>query len=136
MTCVEPKSLSRTAIDVSANDTIVSDNQVYVRGQADPMVTGIQVREPALNVNVHGNLVRNCGQGILTSRGEGRVAEVFDAQTFTRTESPAGLPLERVSPGLCRGWTLIWLGRQAGQRSVMTRSTPRRCVSSFANLAR
>lgn len=124
MTCVEPKSLSRTAIDVSANDTIVSDNQVYVRGQADPMVTGIQVREPALNVNVHGNLVRNCGQGILTSRGEGRVAEVFDAQTFTRTESPAGLPLERVSPGLCRGWTLVWLGRQAGQRSVIDSFDP------------
>lgn len=124
MTCVEPKSLSRTAIDVSANDTIVSDNQVYVRGQADPLVTGIQVREPALNVNVHGNLVRNCGQGILTSRGEGRVAEVFDAQTFTRTESPAGLPLERVQPGLCRGWTLVWLGKQAGERSIIESFDP------------
>ncbi len=125
MTCVEPKSLSRTAIDVSANDTIVSDNQVYVRGPCDPLVTGIRLREPALNVNVHDNLLRNCGQGIFTSRGDGRVAEVVDAQTFTRTESPAGLPLDRVRPGLCRGWTLVWLdNKQAGERSVIESFDP------------
>jgi hypothetical protein len=108
MTCVGAKSAPRTAVDVSASDAIVSDNQVYVRGPCDPAVTAIRLGEPALNVNIHDNLVRNCGQGILTARGLGQVAEVMDAQTFLRTSLPAALPLERLRPDLCRGWSIAW----------------------------
>jgi hypothetical protein len=111
MTCVGTKSAPRTAINVSASDTIVSDNQIYVRGQCDPAVTAIRLGEPALNVNVHDNLVSRCGQGILTARGESRIAEVVDPCTFTRTASPLGLPLDRLRPGFCRGWNIVWLGK-------------------------
>ena len=99
MTCVGQKSLSRTAINVSANDTIVSDNQIYVRGSVDSMVTAIRLREPALNVNVHDNLMRNCGVGIITERGRSSVGEVVDNRTFLRSNSPSGLPQDKNPPG-------------------------------------
>lgn len=113
MTCVDQKSVPRTAIGISANDTIVSDNQIYVRGSVDPMVTGIQLQEPALNLNIHDNLIRDCGLGIAAKRGEARVDEVVDDRTFTRTQFPSGLPLERIRPQTCRGWRLVWLGEKA-----------------------
>jgi hypothetical protein len=60
---------------VSSNDTIVSDNQVYVRGQADPLVKAIRLIEPALNVNIHDKLIRNCGVGIISERGVARIGD-------------------------------------------------------------
>ena len=109
MTRVGTKPASRTAICVSANDTIVSNNQIYVRGPSDRAVAGIRLCEPALNVTVHDNLVRNCGQGVLTARGQGRIAEVVDPQTFLRTSQPFGLPIERQRPDFCRGWSIAWV---------------------------
>jgi hypothetical protein len=96
---------SRTGIRVTASNTIVSDNQVYVRGQADPQVTGIYMGEPALNVRVHDNLVRNCGWGVRTGRASGRVTEVIDGASFLQT----GVPLEWRLSHLYRGWNLAWL---------------------------
>jgi hypothetical protein len=110
LTCVDEKAKPRTAVMVSANDALVSDNQIYVRGAPDPLVTGISLGEPARNVIVHDNLVRNCGQGLVSTRGEGRVAEVFDGQSFARTPTPGGLPLGWLEPTMCRGWSLVWLG--------------------------
>ena len=108
MTCVDPTPKSRTAIHVSADDAIVADNQSYVRGSCDSLLTAIRLSEPALNVNVHDNLVRNCGQGIVTVKGEERVAKVIDPRTFLRMPSPGGLPLDRLQPGRCRGWNVVW----------------------------
>ena len=99
MTCIGQKQLSRTAILVSANDTIVSDNQIYVRGSADPLVTAIHLCEPALNMNVHDNLIRNCGVGIITERGRSTVSKALDNNTFLRSNSPLGLPQD---PGFAR----------------------------------
>ena len=125
MTCVGAKSAARTAIDISANDTIVSDNQIYVRDQCDPNVRAIRLREPAMNVNVHNNLVRNCGLGLAAERGEGRIAEVFDRRTFLRAEWPAGLPLEPRKPQACRGWSLAWLtGSQPKTLSIIEAFDP------------
>jgi len=114
LTCVEEKAKPRTGVKVSANDSIVSDNQIYVRGARDLQVVGISLGEPALNVDVHDNLVRNCGQGIVSTRGQGRVAEVIDGQTFVRTVAPAGLPLGWLQPTMCRGWSLVWQGQRKG----------------------
>lgn len=127
MTCIGQKAVPRTAINISANDTIVSDNQVYVRGPVDPTVAGVRLREPALNVNIHDNLIRNCGIGIASARGEARVGEVVDDRTFTRSNSPAGLPLDRIRPQACRGWRLAWLdgkGKPAGGQSVIESFDP------------
>jgi hypothetical protein len=127
MTCVGAKPASRTAIAVSANDTTVSDNQVYVRGAADPLLTGIKLQEPALNVNVHDNLVRNGGRGIVTERAQARVGEVVDDRTFTRSFLPSGLPLERIQPRTCTGWRLAWLDNKSkltGAESVIESFDP------------
>ena len=125
LTCVGQKSVSRYGVDVSSNDAVVADNQIYVRGQYDPLVTGIRLHEPALNVNVHDNLIRNCGQGIATERGQSRVGEAVDAQTFLRAPWPGGLPLERVRPGQCVGWSLVWTsGSHAKTVSILDAFDP------------
>ncbi len=105
MTCVGEKPAARVGIDVSTSNTIVADNQIYVRGQCDPLVTGIAVAEPALNVTVHDNLIRNCQQGLIARRAASRITEVVDPVTFLE----AGLPLEWKDSHLYRGWNVAWV---------------------------
>ena len=107
MTSVEATSNRRCGIEVSASDAIVSDNQVYVRGPCDPRVTGIWIQEPALNVQVHGNLVRNCGQGLVTGRARSRVGQVLDPTCLV----PDGETLRTAWPDshLYRGWSMVLL---------------------------
>jgi hypothetical protein len=121
MTCVGRKSTARTAISVSANDTIVSDNQIYVRGSCDPLVKAIRLWEPALNVNVHDNLIRNCGVGLQVDRREGRVTGVIDGRTCLL----GGLPLEPRYPQVYCGWGLAWLsGSQPKAVSIIDALDP------------
>jgi hypothetical protein len=124
MTCVDPTPKQRTAVHVSADDAIVADNQIYVRGACDPMLAAIRLSEPASNVNVHDNLVRNCGRGIVTARGEGRVAKAIDPQTFLRMSAPGSLPLDRLQPGRCRGWSLVWPAAKTSPLSVIEAFDP------------
>ncbi|MBM4082254.1 MAG: hypothetical protein FJ278_21295, partial [Planctomycetes bacterium] len=106
MTCVDGQPKPRTAILSSQSGVLIADNQVYVRGAADPQVTAIHLREPSLNVTVHDNLIRNCGSGLISSRGTGRVAEVVDSQTFV---AGAGtVPLEKRRSHRYQGWNLVW----------------------------
>jgi hypothetical protein len=105
MTYSGDKPAARTGITVSASNTIVADNQVYVRGSCDPRVTGIVVAEPALDVIVHDNLIRNCQQGLVTRRALSRVTEVIGPTTFLEQ----GLPMEWKNSHLYRGWSLAWL---------------------------
>jgi hypothetical protein len=121
MTYTGEKPKSRTGITVTASNVIVSNNQVYVRGKADPLVTGIVLSEPALNVNIHDNLVRNCGAGIRTGTATSRITEVVDATTFLET----GLPLEWKDSHLYKGWNLAWLsGAQARSISIIDSFDP------------
>lgn len=103
---------SRIGINVDASEVTVADNQVYVRGAADPRATGIRLREPALNLNVHGNLVRGCATGLQTGRAVSSVTEVLDGGSFRE----ASLPLEWRYSHQYQGWTVVWLreGRPAG----------------------
>ena len=104
MTYAGDKPAPRVGITVSASNTIVADNQVYVRGRPDPRVTGVVIAEPAVNVIVHDNLIRNCHQGLVTRRAQSRITEVIDATTFLEQ----GLPLEWKNSHLYRGWSLAW----------------------------
>ncbi len=105
MTDVGDKPVARVGIRASTSDTIISDNQIYVRGQPDPRVTGISLSEPALNVNVHDNLIRNCGYGIRTSRITSSITEAIDPTTFKEN----ALPLTWKSSHCYRNWNLLWL---------------------------
>ncbi|NLY01429.1 MAG: hypothetical protein GXY83_35505 [Rhodopirellula sp.] len=118
MTEVGPQAVARTAVDVSAPDVIVSDNQIYVRGNCDPLVTAVKVLEPAVHVNIHDNLIRNCGAGILTGRASSRVGEVVDGRTFTL--GTRTVPLDHRLAGQCQGWSLVWLtgGRPAALSAI------------------
>ncbi len=95
----------RTGIDVSTDQTIVANNQVYCRVPCGPNVNGIRVSEPALNVDVHDNLIRGCGRGLITGRCTGRVTEVTDDRTFKQ----AGVPLQWQVSHHYRGWRLVRL---------------------------
>jgi len=114
MTEIGDKSVSRTAVDISASDAIVSDNQIYVRDISDPHVTAIKIKEPAVNLTIHDNLIRNCGTGIVTERVVSRVGEVIDAVTFV--PSVRAVPLDHFKARQCQGWRLVWLasGQPAG----------------------
>lgn len=125
LTAVATNAVKRIGIDVSASDVIVSDNQVYTRGTTDPLVTAIKLKEPALNLNVHDNLIRNCGTGIATACNDGLVGKVIDAQTFERTEGPHGIAFERRRSHQYRGWNLAWLnGSVVKSRSVIESFDP------------
>ncbi|NUQ62667.1 MAG: hypothetical protein HUU20_09270 [Pirellulales bacterium] len=118
MTEIGEKSSPRIAVDVSAPDVIVGNNQIYVRGDCDPQVTAIKVEEPAVHLNIHDNLIRNCGAGIVTSRASSRVGEVVDGRTFTL--STRTVPLDHRAADQCRGWGLVWLagGRPAALSAI------------------
>lgn len=112
---------ARTGINVTASNVIVAGNQVYVRGAMDPRVTGIRLAEPALNVNIHDNLVQNCAYGLSTRRVTSRVTEVVDDTTFVED----GLPLEWNDGHRYRGWNLVWLtGANQGKAAVLESFDP------------
>jgi len=94
----------RWGIDVSASDVTVADNQVYVRGKPDPLAYGIKLAEPARNVTIHDNLIRNCTSGIHATRIRSGVRKVIDASSFLETH----LPLEWRTSHCYRGWGLHW----------------------------
>jgi hypothetical protein len=128
MTAVDDQPKPRVAVDVSACEVTVSDNQVYVRGNCDPLLTGIRLRDDALDLIVHDNLLRNCGTGIAGVRLQGRVAEALDPQTFLRMESGKAPPLARRNSHRYRGWNVVWLkkGHPDGT-SVIAAFDPETC---------
>ncbi len=124
MTCVDGKPVARTAILSSQSGVLIADNQIYVRGTADPLVTAISLREPALNVTVHDNLIRNCGAGIVAGRGIGRVGEVVDRRTFAC--AGGSVPLEKRRSHRYQGWTLVWIqgGKPSGRSEIESYDPP------------
>jgi len=107
LTCVEETPVRRAGITVSANATTVSNNQVYVRGAADPLVTGIRLEEPAVGLTVHDNLLQNCGQGLVTARASASVGEVLDDRSFLL--GSYGIPAGRPPGHDYKGWQVVWL---------------------------
>ncbi len=106
MTAVGEDSRPRTAIHVGSSDVIVSDNQIYTRGQFDKDVTGIRLTEPAVNLIVHDNLLRNCGTGLVSDAAWSAVGEIVDPTTFVAGRG--NVPLERRRSHCYRGWNLAW----------------------------
>ncbi|NLX99720.1 MAG: hypothetical protein GXY83_26790 [Rhodopirellula sp.] len=105
LTCVRDESQPRFGIRVSADDATVSDNQIYVRGAADPQVQGIVLVEPARNIVVHDNIIRGCAVGLAGTKTEGRVEEVIDPRTF---RSGGRLPWPRRGTHCYRGSRIAW----------------------------
>ena len=107
---------SRTGILVECSDVVVSDNQIYVRGEIDPETTGIVVEGATTNVTVHDNIIRNCARGVVTTRTETSVKEVLGKDRFL-----AGCEIAKeweYSHRYC-GWFLHWIeGANAGTVSA------------------
>ncbi|MCC7495509.1 MAG: right-handed parallel beta-helix repeat-containing protein [Fimbriimonadaceae bacterium] len=112
----------RVAIDVSAADTLIADNQIVVRGAVDPNVTALRLTEPALNVTVHDNLIRGCGTGIRTTRSGGRVGEVVSPTEFVPSLRTVAGERGRATPG--SGDRLVWTAAAPWQVSTVTSFDP------------
>ena len=106
MTAVGEPSRARTAIHVGSSDVIISDNQVYTRGACDTNVTAIRLTEPAINLIVHDNLLRNCGTGIVSDTAYSLVGEIVDPTTFKAGRGT--VPMERRLSQCYRGWNVAW----------------------------
>lgn len=104
MTCTGNTPAKRIGIDVSTSEVTIADNQVYVRGRIDTLVTGIQLCDPALKLTVHDNQISNCGKGIITKRVSSRILQVEDSSTFYESS----LPLEWRYTHQYQGWNLLW----------------------------
>lgn len=117
MTDISGAPKARTAVLVTASHVTVNDNQFYVRGTADPQVTAVQLAEPAVNLNVHDNLIRNCGNGLSVRLGSARVAEIISPTAFTVTGT---IPLERRQSHRYRGWGVAFIrgGSRFGQGTI------------------
>ncbi len=121
MTCIGDDPRPRSGIKISLSNVIAADNQIYVRGGMDPLTTGIEVSEPAVNVTLHDNLIRNCMHGLLTGRLLSNVSEVTGQSEFLQTD----IPLEWRDSHLYRGWSLVWTtGDNKGKLSTIDAYDP------------
>ena len=132
MTAVDAPSAPRIAVAVNAPDVTVSDNQIYVRGETDSNVTGIALRDDAMRLLIHDNLLRGCGRGIVSDFVGGTVGEVTGDASFIRLSPDwGGTPaLVRRRSHRYRGWRLVWLSETDTEaaESVIDRFDPETCV--------
>lgn len=113
MTATENESESRCAIRITNNFVTVADNQIYVRGECDKNVNGIEISDDVTRLQIHDNTIAGCGKAIVSEKVIGKVGRVADEKTFYREEGRQGdetkpMLLRRRSH-LYRGWTLEWL---------------------------
>lgn len=115
----QPKQ--RRGIYLNASEVIVSNNDIYVRGEPDPRVTGLRLDDPAVNVSLHDNLIRNCQTGIRTGRVGSVVTAVLDSRTFSEEQLPRQWPRS----DRYRGWQVAWLtGKRANTLSAIASYDP------------
>jgi hypothetical protein len=123
MTAIGEPSRLRNAIHVGSSDMIVSDNQIYTRGTCDTNVTAIRLTEPAINLIVHDNLIRNCSSGLVGDTVYSIVDEVVDPMTFTAGRG--NVPMERRKSHCYRDWNLAWFrGNKPAGSSVIEAFDP------------
>lgn len=106
LTCVSGEPRTRFGISASANNTTISDNQIYTRPGIAPEVTGILLSEPAHHLVVHDNIVRNCNIGLEAVRIRGSVGEILNPQTF---KSNGRLPWPRRDTYRYEGYQIVWI---------------------------
>ncbi len=128
MTAIGEEPRARTAINVTASDVMVTNNQIYVRGDHDPLLTGLCVRDDALNLTIHDNLFRSCGTAISAERMGGKVGETLDAKTFLRGSWRNLPPLMHRKSHRYRGWNVVWLKNETPDgTSVIEQFDPETC---------
>jgi nitrous oxidase accessory protein NosD len=64
LTSVAALSERRCGICVGLSNVNISDNQIYTRNDCEGETTGILLLEPTRNIQIHDNIIQNCGKGI------------------------------------------------------------------------
>lgn len=139
MTAEESPSDLRTAIRITASDVTVADNQIYVTGQKDENLTAIEIRDDAQGIILHDNLMRGCGDGIVTARCFGEIGSVIDDRRFYREQEKSwhgNPPTLRRRSHRYRGWHIHWDNGESSvledfdpETEVFTLTTPRKMTA-------
>jgi len=106
LTCVSGESRTRFGISASTNDSTISNNQIYTRKGIDPQTTGILLAEPAHNLVIHDNTIRNCQTGLEATRIKGSIGEIVDSRTF---KSNGRMPWPRRDTHRFQGYQIVWI---------------------------
>ncbi len=109
LTCVRGASRPRFGVSISADHATISDNQIYVRGPADPRVKGIVLAEPARDLIVHDNLIYGCGAGLAAEKQVTSIVEVLNPRAF---RGGRGIAWPRRRTSCYRGYRLVWMRRR------------------------
>ena len=94
--------IKRNGIEIGASDAIVSDNQIYDRRDDNGKTTGILLLDPARNIQLHNNTVKNCGKGIYAHGVSSKIGKIINGRSFESATS--GIPPERHLSHLYRDW--------------------------------
>ncbi len=125
MTDISGESKKRTVLLISGSHVMANDNQIYVRKAVDPNVTAIELREPAVNIHVQHNLIRNCGLGLAVRRASARVVEIISPTSFTAMGT---IPLERRQSHRYQGWGIVfWRGNTILGQGLIREFDPETC---------
>ncbi|MBE6777981.1 MAG: hypothetical protein E7541_01170 [Ruminococcaceae bacterium] len=106
LTPVDEPSRPRYGVQILSNFVTVADNHIFVRGEADENVTGIEISDNAVRVSVHDNTITACGVGIRSTLATGAVGRVASDTVFYR-KGYTPMLLRKVSHRY-RGWHLLW----------------------------
>ena len=96
--------IKRSGIEIGASDAIVSDNQIYDRRDDKLKPTGILILDPARNIQLHNNTVKNCGKGIYAHGVFSKIGDVVDERSFKQVASI--IPPERYLSHCYRDWRI------------------------------
>lgn len=111
LTAVDDENRKRYGIRITSSFVMVADNHIFVRGVANPNVTGIELSDDAVKVLLHDNTISGCGIGIRSEFVEGEIGTVLSDTVFYRGEisSQCKPMLLRRDSHRYRGWRLMWL---------------------------
>lgn len=132
LTAEDSPSVPRIAIHVTASDVTVADNQIYVTGPRDQNVTALKIRDDAQGIIIHDNLLRGCGDSIITERCIGEVGSVVDDRHFYREQNKAWYgnpPALRRRSHRYQGWHIHW---DNGDFSILEDFNPETGVFTLA----
>ncbi|MFK5920987.1 MAG: hypothetical protein QM496_02315 [Verrucomicrobiota bacterium] len=115
LSCVRGEALPRFGIKVSADDAIVSDNQIYLRNDSGAEAEGIVLIEPARNVVVHDNIIRGLELGLSGLKATGSIAAVIDAKSF---KAKGRLPWPRRGAYRYQAYRLAWVSAETPELFV------------------
>lgn len=111
----------------NSHSPLVADNQIYST-LPDKNVTAIELRNDAMGVIIHDNLIRGCGKSFHYTLVSGEVGSIIDNRNFYREQTKSwhgNPPTLRRRSHRYQGWYIHW---ENGDISIMEDFDPDSCI--------